>query len=148
MRFGFPKVRKHRLLLIAGLVWLLAGVNILLIGAPAFMGSWHGNLLFAVLSVGVFSIFMGLIFMPLVRKHNARILGLAQERVPVHLFFDGRSYMIMAFMMGGGILLRNSGIAAPIFIGVMYVGIGAALAGAGVLFLRRYVLAQNAAQIE
>ena len=146
MRFGFPKVRKHRLLLIAGLVWLLAGVNILLIGVPAFRVSWNGNLLFAALSLCVFSIFMGLIFMPLVRKHNVRILGLAQEQVPVYLFFDGRSYMIMALMMGGGIWLRNSGIAAPIFIGVMYMGIGAALAGAGVLFLRRYALAQNTAQ--
>ena len=147
MQIGFPKVRKQQLLLIAGLVWLLAGVNILLIGAPAFMGSWNGNLLFAALSLGVCSLFIGLIFMPLVRKHNARILGLAQERVPVYLFFDGRSYLIMAFMMGGGIGLRNSGFASPIFIGVMYMGIGAALAGAGVLFLRRYTLSQNAAQL-
>lgn len=40
----------------------------------------------------------------------------------------------MAFMMGGGIWLRNSGLAPEVFIAVFYTGLGCALALAGVLF--------------
>ena len=131
-------VSKRSLILIAGLVWLAAGVNILLIGAPDFAAAWGGQALFALGAAAVFGIFAGLIFVPLVRKHTLRIASIAEPAVPAYRFFDGKSYAIMAFMMGGGILLRTSHVAPPIFIGVMYLGIGAALALAGVLFLRRY----------
>lgn len=49
-------------------------------------------------------------------------------------FFDLKAYLIMAFMMGGGIWLRNSGLAPEVFIAVSYTGLGCALALAGVLF--------------
>lgn len=139
-----PKVHKRYLLLIAGIVWLIAGVNILLIGLPNFAADWGGNYLFAALAIGVFAVFMAFIFGPLVKKHNARVLNLPGEKAPFYRFFDVKSYLIMIFMMTGGITLRNSHIAAPIFIGYMYTGIGSALMGAGVLFLRRFVLAQAA----
>ena len=137
-------VSKRSLILIAGLVWLAAGVTILLIGAPDFTASWGGQALYAIGAAAVFGVFAGLIFVPLVRKHTLRIAAIAETAVPAYRFFDGKSYAIMAFMMGGGILLRTSHVAPPIFIGVMYLGIGAALALAGVLFLRRYFLWQPA----
>lgn len=139
-----PKVPKRYLLLIAGIVWLIAGVNILLIGLPNFAAGWEGNFLYAALAIGVFVVFMAFIFGPLVKKHNARILKLPEEKAPFYQFFDVKSYLIMVFMITGGITLRNAHIAAPIFIGYMYTGIGGALMGAGVLFLRRFVLAQAA----
>ena len=40
----------------------------------------------------------------------------------------------MAFMMGGGIWLRYSGLVPELFIAVFYTGLGCALAGAGILF--------------
>lgn len=45
-----------------------------------------------------------------------------------------KSYLIMAFMMGGGIWLRSSGLVPDTFIAVFYTGLGCALALAGVLF--------------
>lgn len=45
-----------------------------------------------------------------------------------------KSYLIMAFMMGGGIWLRPSGLVPDTFIAVFYTGLGCALALAGVLF--------------
>jgi hypothetical protein len=138
MRKWIPRVKKRTLLLVAGLVWLAAGVNITLIGAPQFQRGWGGNWLYALLALLVFSLFAGLIFIPLTRRHSARILGMAGDSAPLHCFFDGRSYLIMAIMMGGGIWLRASGVAPAIFIGVMYLGIGTALLLAGVLFVLRY----------
>lgn len=40
----------------------------------------------------------------------------------------------MAFMMGGGIWLRSSGLVSNPFIAVFYTGLGLALALAGVMF--------------
>lgn len=138
MRKYEPRVPKRTLLLVAGLVWLAAGGNILLIGAPQFAAQWGRQWLYALLALGVFGIFTGFIFLPLVRRHSARIPALTGDSAPLHQFFDGKSYLIMAVMMGGGIWLRASGIAQPIFIGVMYVGIGMALALAGLMFIHRY----------
>ena len=45
-----------------------------------------------------------------------------------------KSYLIMAFMMSGGIWLRSSRFAPDVFIAVFYTGLGCALALAGVLF--------------
>ena len=144
MQRWIPRVPKRYLLLIAGIVWLIAGVNILLIGVPNFAAGWNGNVFYALLAVAVFAVFMTFIFGPLVKKHNARILNLAGEKAPIYRFFDVKSYFIMIFMITGGITLRNSHIAPPILIGYMYTGIGGALAGAGALFLRRFAMAQIA----
>lgn len=43
-------------------------------------------------------------------------------------------YGIMAFMMGGGIWLRSSGLVPNVFIAVFYTGLGCALALAGIIF--------------
>ena len=49
-------------------------------------------------------------------------------------FFDLKAYLIMAFMMGGGIWLRASGLLPNAFIAVFYTGLGYALAVAGIVF--------------
>jgi len=76
----------------------------------------------------------GLLFYRMSIKHNKRILGYKHETKPVWHFFDLKSYLIMAFMMGGGIWLRSSGLVPAVFIAVFYTGLGCALAGAGILF--------------
>ena len=45
----------------------------------------------------------------------------------------------MAFMMSGGIWLRNSGLAPEVFIAVFYTGLGCALGSAGVLFWVNFI---------
>ena len=67
-------------------------------------------------------------------KHTKRIKGYEEEFRPVWHFFDLKSYIIMAVMMGGGIWLRASGLVPDVFIAVFYTGLGCALALAGVLF--------------
>lgn len=67
-------------------------------------------------------------------KHTKRIKGYREEYKPVWKFFDLKSYIIMAVMMGGGIWLRSSELAPEVFIAVFYAGPGCARALAGVLF--------------
>ena len=126
------KVKTHTLLLLACLVWLAAGGNILRLGVlsyPPFVNVWN-----VLLSILVFTIFGRFIFGPLVKKHRTRIAGYDEQKQYFFRFFDGKSFLIMAFMMGGGIWLRASGLAPDVLIAVFYSGLGAALMLAGVLF--------------
>ncbi len=131
------KVKRGTLLLLACLVWCIAGFNILRIGIlayPAYVTA--GNIL---LSALVFFVFQKFVFRRLVHKHTARITGYVEERQFFLKFFDGKAFAIMAFMMSGGIGLRASGIAPERFIAVFYSGLGGALLLAGILFGLRYV---------
>ena len=104
------KVKTHTLLLLACLVWLAAGGNILRLGVlsyPPFVNVWN-----VLLSILVFTIFGRFIFGPLVKKHRTRIAGYDEQKQYFFRFFDGKSFLIMAFMMGGGIWLRASGVGA------------------------------------
>lgn len=140
MKRFIPHVSPKYLLLIAGLVWMIAGGNILRIGVPDFTGYWHYSILYLLESLAVFLIFMIRIFYRLVQKHNARIRQMEEKKVPFYWFFDSKSYCIMIFMITGGLLLRSSHLLPEIAIGVMYCGIGVSLLGAGVLFLQKFFI--------
>jgi len=130
-------VKKNTLILIAGIVWSIAGFNIVRIGLAAYRGSftwWRG-----LISAAVYGAFQLFIFGKMVGKHTDRILQYEEERQNFFRFFDARGYIIMAFMMTLGIGLRVSGVVPDVYIAVFYTGLGASLLTAGVLFLINYI---------
>ncbi|MGN0596004.1 MAG: hypothetical protein ACI4J1_01570 [Ruminiclostridium sp.] len=134
MNKPFYHVKKRTLLAVAGCVWLIAGFNVARLGILSYivleqLEWWH-----IALSLVVFCAF-GMMFYKMSMKHIKRIKGYAEETRPVWNFFDLKAYIIMAVMMGGGIWLRNSGLAPDVFIAVFYTGLGCALGLSGVLFL-------------
>lgn len=130
------KVNKKTLLLIACIVWGIAGFNVLRIGVLCY--SAYVSLLNIVLSVIIFSLFQYFVLGRLVKKHTNRILNYKQPKQFFLNFFDVKSFFIMAFMIVGGIWLRASGIAPERFIAVFYSGLGASLFLAGILFGKNY----------
>lgn len=131
-------VNNKTLLLIACLVWTAAGVNILRIGIieyPPYL-----SIINILLSAVVFTVFEIFIFGRLVKKHTKRIDAYGDEKQLWIKFFDVKSFIIMAVMMTGGILLRALHLATPVFIAVFYTGLGAALLLAGVLFGRNFLV--------
>ena len=102
----FYQIPKNYLLLVAGLVWFAAGVNIIRIGITASDRNWSPLAVAAALAV--FGLFYGLIFHRLIQKHTVRITGYDQSRIHILRFFDVKSYCIMAGMMTFGIFLRQS----------------------------------------
>lgn len=130
-------VHKHTLILIAGIVWAIAGFNIVRIGLIAYRGNftWVRGLL----SAAVYAAFQFMVFGKMVQKHTNRILQYEEERQNFFRFFDARGYIIMAFMMALGIGLRVSGLVPNVFIAVFYAGLGASLLTAGVLFVVGYI---------
>ena len=131
------KVSKNTLLLIACLVWGFAGFNILKIGISAY-SNFLSPINFT-LSLAVFAIFQVFIFGKLVKKHTTRINAYKENKQFFLKFFDVKSFIIMAFMMTFGIVLRATNIAPERFIAVFYTGLGSALALAGLLFGYQFV---------
>ena len=129
-------VKNRTLLLLAALVWLAAGVNIMRIGVSAYVG--HTTLLAAAGSLVVFVLFWRM-FSKLVGKHTKRIRSYKSERQYFWHFFDLRSFIIMAVMMTGGITIRVCHLMPDGFIAVFYTGLGTALALAGVAFAGKYL---------
>ncbi|MDN0063464.1 hypothetical protein [Collinsella ihumii] len=129
-------VQRNTLLLIACLVWSVAGINILRIGLMAYPA--YLSMVNVVLSFAVFGVFQAFVFGRLVRKHTDRIGSYLEERQFFLRFFDAKSFAIMAVMMTGGVALRSSGLAPERFIAVFYTGLGASLLLAGLLFGRNF----------
>ncbi|MGN0533213.1 MAG: hypothetical protein ACI4IK_02535 [Eubacterium sp.] len=126
--------KKRNLLAVAGCVWLIAGFNVARLGILSYMNLDKITFVHILLSLAVFCAF-GFMFFKMSMKHKKRIKGYKEEFKPVWHFFDLKSYIIMAVMMGGGIWLRSSGLVPDVFIAVFYTGLGCALALAGILFM-------------
>lgn len=135
------KVKKENLFWIAGIVWGIAGYNVLKIGLEEYSKRVTPiNILFSVL---VFCAFWFLIFKKMADKHEIRIYGLAGEMQSVFKFFDAKSYIIMIVMMSFGIIVRKFDLASAGFIAVFYTGLGSALALAGLYFFLKFVKARQ-----
>ncbi len=135
----FFHVKKRTLLAVAGCVWLIAGINVARLGILAYGKIPQIRIIHILLSLAVFCAF-GLMFFKMSQKHTRRIKEYGEEFRPVWHFFDLKSYIIMAVMMGGGIWLRASGLVPDVFIAVFYTGLGCALALAGVLFWIEFLM--------
>lgn len=130
-------VKKRTLFLLAGLIWSLAGGNVLKIGLQAYTNAF--NMLNVGLTALVFFLFWTKVFRPLVGKHVIRIHGYEEEYKRPWNFFDKKSFLIMAFMMTFGITIRVMNLTCDSFIAFFYTGLGTALAMAGILFLANYI---------
>ena len=135
-------VSNRTLLGIAGFVWLAAGVNILRIGVKAVIAVYAASelgriALMVLLAAAIFTAFHWM-FSRIVQKHTARIRGY-ETRQPFWRFFDGKSYLLMIFMMSLGIGLRHSGLLPEFFFAFFYTGLGTALTIAGLRFLIRWI---------
>ena len=137
---GLLRAEKRTLVLIAGLVWLAAGLNVARLGILAYLGTFSAS--HVQLSVLIFALF-GFLFYRMSKKHIKRILSYEDGKLCVFRFFDWKSYCIMAFMMSGGIWLRSSGLVSEWIIAFFYTGLGLALAVAGISFTVEYMILKH-----
>ncbi|ASZ07904.1 hypothetical protein [Enterococcus thailandicus] len=129
-------VKKIQLLLIASLVWLFAGFNVIKIGIDAYQN--YVGILNIFLSIFIFLIFWFMVFGPLTKKHTQRISELNEEKQFFLKFFDGKSFSIMAIMILGGFSIRKFQLLPEQFIAIFYSGLGSALFLAGIVFGYNY----------
>ena len=70
-------VKKRTLLLIAALVWMIAGLNIVRIGFIEYIG--YLKIMNFIFSAGIFIVFWVFVFKKLVNKHTKRIKNFDSE---------------------------------------------------------------------
>lgn len=131
------KVGKRSLVLISAIVWIMAGFNVLKIGIEAYQN--YISVVNVIGSIFVFMIFWNMIFKKMVDKNVVRIENMIGEKHNFWVFFDLKSFIIMAFMMTMGISLRVYSLVPEVFIAVFYSGLGTALGLAGVKYLYKFL---------
>ena len=135
-------VTKQPLIILAGIVWLLAGLNVAILGVRAAIDlRGLAAIVLLALAGGAVAIFCAFhpMFSKLVQKNTQRIADLEGERHHVVRFFDRKSYMMMAIMMSFGIGMRAAGVFPDWFIAFFYTGLGLALSLAGASYIARGV---------
>ena len=131
------------LILIAAIVWFIAGFNIMRIGFSAYQE--NVNWVTVTLSFGVFVAFHNMVFRKMVKKHVNRITGYEEEKQYFFKFFNIQAYCIMAFMITFGVALRLSNLCPDVFIAIFYTGLGASLFIAGISFFLHYIRQRSVA---
>lgn len=129
-------VDKRWLFAIAGVIWTAVGV-LLLAYAATWLAPVALPLELELIAGGlvVAAIFVRFMFYGIVRKNIARIDN-GPTRASAFAFQGWKSYVITAFMIGLGIVLRYSSLPKP-GLAVMYEGIGLALLLTSLLYHRR-----------
>ena len=131
MRFG---VSRKKLMIIAGLVWIVAGANILHIGIDCWLSVDCNFFLLLLGAVVVFLVFFICVFNKMFHKHRLCISQKGDSNCPMG-FFDAFGWIIMAFMMTMGIAIRHYGLMPLWFIAMFYTGLSSALTVTGIRFL-------------
>ncbi len=135
MKYG---VSSNTLLLTAGVVWLVAGLNILQIGLSCWITDTHYWLLKVCEASLVFLLFFCMVFHKLYSKHTQRITSGKRERHCPFSFFDVKGWIVMAFMIGMGVTIRKAHLLPGSFIAVFYTGLSLALIATGGRFIRLF----------
>ena len=133
-------IKKNQLIAVAGVVWLLAGLNVAVLGVRAAIGMRGlAAIVLVALAGGAVAIFCAFhpMFSKLVKKNSQRIHELEGERHNPFRFFDRKGYIMMAIMMSFGIGMRAAGLFPDWFIAFFYTGLGLALTLAGVSYIAR-----------
>lgn len=131
MRFG---VGRKTLMIVAGIVWTVAGANILRIGIDRWAQVSGGFVLMLLGAVAVFAAFHYMVFSRMFHKHKRRISQKGDSNCPMG-FFDARGWIIMAFMITLGVSIRRYELMPLWFIALFYTGLSSALVLTGIRFL-------------
>ena len=129
-------VEKNTLLITASIVWMIAGCNILRIGITTWRQEADVSILKIILAICVFIIFFCFIFKNQFLKHTTRISKKKSGNSCPFSFFDVKSWLIMCFMIGLGIVIRSCQLLPSNFIAIFYTGLSLALILTGILFIR------------
>lgn len=131
MKYG---VNRQVLLITAGIVWIVAGANILRIGIV----TWLNDSQYWLFKVGEATVVF-LLFLSLSSESSTTntLAGLSKEKEKLPFsFFDAKGWIVMCFMIAMGITIRTLHLLPDTFISVFYTGLSLALMFTGTLFIR------------
>lgn len=121
-------VHKKWLIITNALVWAAAGINIARIGITAAIEDGTCVWLWSIVVFILFS----LMFLRVIGKNAQRINAMEHPKAPLYKFLTVKGYLIIAFMMTLGIVLRHLSSIPTSFFAYFYTGLGLALCLAGI----------------
>lgn len=133
MKYG---VSRNILLLLAGIVWIVAGSNILRIAIINWTTEEHYGAWGIIGAIAIFLTFFLFIFRRLYKKHIFRISKKENKKNCPFSFFDRKGWLVMLFMICLGVFIRKFDVLPPGFISMFYTGLSTALIATGMLFIR------------
>lgn len=127
-------MKTKSLAFVAGIVWLIAGFNVCRIG----IATWHSVASTSLVMIagcgGTLALFANM-FVKMLFKNVRRIRRIETKKRRMWNIMPLKSYIIMAVMITFGVVLRRCALIPPAFIAAFYVGLGAALMLAGVIYI-------------
>ena len=130
------KIPTKVLILVAAIVWFIAGASVISVGVTAATEPWSSAMGLA--SLIVFVAFL-VLFLMIARKHIKRIRGYTEQLTEIYKFFDTQSYIIIAVMVFLGAAIRISLLVPEPAIASFYSGLGLALLASSIYYIVTYV---------
>jgi len=124
------------LILVAGIVWFLAGAGVMATGVTAATDAW--NLYMALAFILVYVAFL-VLFLMITRKQIKRINSYTAKMTSIYKFFDARAYIIIAVMVFLGAAIRLSQFVPGFVIAPFYCGLGLSLITAACYYVVTFV---------
>lgn len=131
-------MRTKSLAFLAGIIWLIAGFNVCRIGVVSWMSTDTTTAVMVIGCIATMFVFSRM-FVKMLFKNVRRIRDIETEKRKLWDIMPVKSYLIMAFMITFGILLRRCPAVPAAFIASFYVGLGSALALAGVIYISAFL---------
>ena len=133
------RVKTIHLLAINGLLWTAIGTKIAITGASHYLRvDTPQSLTWMIpLSVIIFAGFY-IMFTGVIRKYSARIMSMTEEKTSIFRTFSLKGYLVIAFMISLGIVLKHIPGIPSNFFAWFYCGLGPGLISAGIRFLLRW----------
>lgn len=143
MAMKFFWVKRRTLLILAGVIWVVAGANILRIGLMDWGESSQNPIVMVGEAIAIGSLFFWFVFKRLFTKNTRRMKDKREYENCPFSFFDTKGWVMMGFMITLGVLARSYGWLPVGFIAVFYVGLSSALIITGVMFIRYFFKYKN-----
>lgn len=137
------RVRRRTLLILAGTIWVVAGVNVLRIGILDWIESRELSITMLAESLVIGVLFFGLVLRRLLTKNTKRMKAKTKTDNCPFSFFDTKGWLMMALMITLGVLARTYDWLPVKFVAVFYVGLSCALIITGIIFIRYFFKYKN-----
>ena len=134
-----PSVSKRNLLLVAGLVWTIAGGMLI---SRALMALWiidHHMWMEILAGIVLGALFYIMLFARISATHITRITLITIDNPCFFSFFNVRSYILMAIMITGGITLRKMDIINREILYTFYLTMGIQLLVSAIRFFAAWI---------
>jgi len=132
-----PSVDKRFLIVLSGVVWSIVGIMLCRLAVKWLSGASPQSALLLGAAGIMLAISIHLFgFSKIVTKNSQRILS-KEGRICIFAFQPWKSYLIIAVMIGMGMMLRRSPLPKP-YLSVIYIGFGGAMVLSSLVYYRNF----------